>query len=129
MFELDGFVAFDFNVGVPSASITPNGVTFNRSVVIKMNYPEHVVLMVNKETKQIAIKACTAETQRAVTFYKQQAENKAIQSVRWNNRDLLNCLSEMMDWDLKKVSHRVEGKLLPEANIMLFDLTKATDMK
>ena len=74
MFELDGFVAFDFNVGVPSASITPNGVTFNRSVVIKMNYPEHVVLMVNKETKQIAIKVCTAETQRAVTFYKQQAE-------------------------------------------------------
>ena len=129
MSELEGFVAFDFNVGVPSASITPNGVTFNRSVVIKMNYPEHVVLMINKETKQIAIKACAAETPRAMTFYKQQVENKAIQSVRWNNRDLLNCLSEMMDWDLKQISHRVEGKMLPEANIMLFDLTRATDMK
>ena len=30
---LDGFEVFDFNVGAASASITPNGLTFNKSVV------------------------------------------------------------------------------------------------
>ena len=129
MSELEGFVAFDFDVGVASASITPNGITFNRSVAIKLNYPEYVVLLINADAKQIAVKACTPDTPKAATFYKKQEKDEAVRSVRWNNRDLLNNLSEIMGWDLKQMSHRVEGRLLPQENAMLFDLTKASDMK
>lgn len=129
MSALEGFFVFNFDVGVASASITPNGVTFNKAVVMKLNYPEYVVLMINADAKQIAIKVCDENTPRAASFYKKQGENEAIRSVRWNSRDLLNSLSEMMDWNLKEMSHRVEGRLLPEENAMLFDLTKATDMK
>lgn len=129
MNELEGFVKFDFSIGVPSASITPNGVTFNRSVVSKMNNPEHVVLLINKETKQIAIQACSQDTPQSIAFYKQKEKDKAAQSVRWNNRDLLNTLSELMGWNLKETQHRVEGRLLPQGNIMIFDLNTAVDMK
>ncbi len=129
MHELDGFIAFNFDVGVASASITPNGITFNRSVIMKLDYPEYVVLLINPETKQIAIKACTADTPLATPFYKTQEDGKAVRSVRWNSRDLLNSISELMNWDLKEMPHRVEGRLLSQGNTMIFDLTKATDMK
>lgn len=129
MSELEGFVPFDFDVGVASASITPNGITFNRSVAMKLGYPEYVVLLINADAKQIAIKVCDSDAPKAATFYKQQAENEAVRSVRWNNRDLLNNLSEIMGWDLKLMSHRVEGRMLPQESAMLFDLNKAADMK
>ena len=129
MSELEGFEAYNFDVGVASASITPNGITFNRSVVMKLNYPEYVLLLINTSAKQIALKVCTPDTPRAVTFYKQQEKDETVRSVRWNNRELLNNLSEMMDWDLKQMSHRVEGRLLPKENAMLFNLANASDMK
>ena len=126
---LDSFYPYNFDMGVASASITPNGITFNRSVVMKLHYPEYVTLLISAETKQIAVKVCDSNAPHATSFYKQREENEAIRSVRWNNRELLNTLSDMMDWDLTQMSHRVEGKFLPQENAMLFDLTKATDMK
>ena len=32
------------------------------------------------------------------------------------------------DWDLKKTSYRVNGVLVPELNLMLFDLNEAITM-
>lgn len=34
--DLSGFSAFDFSEGVPYFSVTLNGLTFNRSVVLKL---------------------------------------------------------------------------------------------
>lgn len=129
MSELSGFVTYNFDIGVASVSITPNGITFNRSVAMKLNYPQFVNLLINAEAKQIAIKACEPETPNATPFYRERKKGEPARSVRWSNRELLNNLSEMMGWDLDRVSHRVEGKLLIHENAMLFDLTKATDMK
>ena len=129
MSELNGFVEYNFDVGVASVSITPNGITFNRSVAMKLNYPEHVVLLINAESKQIAIKSCDSNASHATPFYKERKDGEPVRSVRWNNRELLNNLSEMMGWNLQQISHRVDGKFLPQENAMLFDLTKAKDMK
>lgn len=126
MNELVGFSVFDFSVGVPSVSITPNGLTFNRSVAMKMDYPEYVILLINADTKQIAIQACNKDTQKAVAFYRQR--KKTVQSVRLNNRELLNNISQMMGWDLKQIQHRVEGRMLTQGNAMVFDLSTAKDM-
>ena len=38
MFFFDGFTAFNFNEGAPYVSITKNGVTFNKSVIMKLKY-------------------------------------------------------------------------------------------
>ncbi len=37
--DLSGFSAFDFSEGVPYFSITQNGLTFNKAVVLKLGSP------------------------------------------------------------------------------------------
>ncbi len=124
MSVLDSFVSYNFNAGVPYLSVTSNGVTFNRSVVIKLGYPKHVVLLVDAEGKRIAVQACDDTTPNAVAFYKKKKSN--VISVRWNGRDLLNTIQELTGWKLKQSSgYRVDGVLLKDERAMLFDLKEA----
>lgn len=124
---LSGFKSFNFNEGVPYVSVTSNGVTFNRSVVLKLACPEYVVLLINEETKQIAVQVCDEDATNAVPFFKEKKDG--VLSVRWNARDLLNNLSAMMGWDLSKESYRIEGVLLKDENAILFNLSKASELK
>lgn len=124
---LSGFKAFNFNEGVPYVSITPNGVTFNRSVVMKLDYPQYAVLLIDESSKRIAVQACEEGDPNAVQFYKPKASN--VISVRWNGRDLLNTIQGMMNWNLKEIAFKVDGVLLKEERAMLFDLTTATELK
>lgn len=127
MARLEGFRPFNFNEGVPYISITNNGMTFNKSVIMKMEYPEHVVLLIDDETRRIAIQACAPDTPNAATFYKVKKSN--VISVRWNGRDLLNTIQSLMGWDLSKGGFRIDGILLKEDHAMLFDLNTATELK
>ena len=52
MSVLDGFTAFNFDEGVPYVSVTRNGVTFNKAVVMKLNYPENVLLLISDAEKR-----------------------------------------------------------------------------
>ena len=58
MIDLSNFKTFDFSEGVPYISITSNGITFNKSVIMKMKYPAYVKLLINETEKQIAVQAC-----------------------------------------------------------------------
>ena len=127
MSMLSGFKPFNFNEGVPYVSITTNGVTFNKSVVMKLDYPEHVVLLIDEEGKRIAIQACAENTENAAQFYKPK-KNDVI-SVRWNGKDLLNTLQTIMGWNLNEKAFRVEGTLLKSERAMLFTLSEATELK
>lgn len=127
MSVLDKFKPFNFNEGAPYVSVTANGVTFNKSVVMKLDYPEYVVLLLEEESKQIAVRKCDASEQNATTFYRRRRSN--VISVRWNGKDLLNTIGEMMGWDLSKMSYRADGTLLREEGAMLFDLSKAVELK
>lgn len=129
VFELDGFEVFNFNVGIPSASITSNGITFNRSVSIKLGFPPYVRLLINRERKQIAIVPCDKSTDQSAAFYRENYEKDPVRSVRWNNRDLMNTLSDLLNCDFRTTSFKVEGKLLNEGPAIMFDLTKAEPMK
>ena len=119
----EGFQTFNFDEGVPYVSVTKNGVTFNKAVIMKMGYPEYVVLLINAGEKKIALKKCTEETKNNVSFYKENAKN--ILSVRWNAKDLLNTLQDMTGWDLSKNAYRIDGTLIKEEDAMLFDFTTA----
>ena len=123
---LDGFVPFDFNAGFPYVSVTSNGLTFNKSVTIKMGYPEHVLLLINEEEKQIALRSCDESESGAVVFYKQKASG--VLSVRWNSRDLTNTVEDLMGWDLSHDSYRVDGMLVKSEHAMIFDLKCARKM-
>lgn len=123
---LDGFRAFNFNEGVPYVSVTSNGMTFNKAVIMKLGYPEHVVLLIDDENKRIAIQVCEEEAPNSVSFFKQNKNN--VLSVRWNGKDLLNTIRGLTGWDLHKEAFKVDGVLLREDRAMLFDLNTATRM-
>ena len=112
--DLTNFRVFDFNEGLPYVSITSNGLTFNKSVIMKMNYPAYVRLLINETDA------------RAVQFYKQNPRN--ILSVRFNSKDLINTIERICEWNLENTSYRVNGVIVPEADLMLFNLSDATPM-
>ena len=121
---LDGFSVFNFSEGVPYVSITKNGVTFNKSVIMKLKYPKHVVLLINSKEKLLAIKVCSENTPNAVSFHNDEKQTNIL-SVRWNSKDLLGNIKSMTGWDYSKESYRIEGTLIPEEDAMLFDLNQA----
>ncbi len=125
---LNGFKSFNFNEGAPYVSVTKNGVTFNRSVIMKLNYPEYVCLLINAETKQIAVQVSTKETENSTVFCTPEKRISKVLSVRWNGRDLLNTLKDITGWELSNYGYRIEGKYLQEDNAVLFDLNLATPL-
>ena len=127
MSQLNGFKIFDFNEGAPYASITKNGITFNKSVIIKLGYPAKVQLLMNEDAKQLAVKVCDEAAEGAADFYKEN--ERKILSVRWSGRDLMNTIGEMTGWNFAAESYRVEGKLLRDEKAVLFDLSTATELK
>lgn len=124
---LENFKPFNFSEGVPYVSVTSNGMTFNKSVIMKLNYPEHVVLLVDEDSRHIAVKVCSEDEPNAAPFYKEKKNN--VLSVRWNGRDLLNTIQNMMGWNLSKSGFRIDGVLLKEEQAMLFDLASAVELK
>ena len=126
MSVLEGFSAFDFSEGVPYASFTQNGITFNKSVSLKLGEPEYAKFLINADTKQVAVQACEAGEKNATVFYRPKASGAL--SVRWNVRDLLNTLERIMGWNFKEVSYRADGILLENERAIVFDLAKATTL-
>ena len=122
MFE--NFTTFNFNEGVPYVTVTKNGVSFNKGVIMKLNHPEYVLLLINATNKQIAIKACSSNDPNAIVFYNEEKKSNVL-SVRWNAKDLLNTLKDIAGWDYTKEGYKVTGTLIPEEQAMLFDLNNA----
>ncbi|MBQ4165563.1 MAG: hypothetical protein IJD85_04495 [Oscillospiraceae bacterium] len=56
---LQNFTAFDFTEGAAYASITKNGITFNKAVMSKLNLPRYALLLINRAEQQIAIQDTT----------------------------------------------------------------------
>ena len=126
MIDLSNFKTFDFSEGVPYVSITNNGITFNKSVIMKMKYPAYVRLLINETDKQIAVQTCDEHDDKSVQFYKEKSNG--VLSVRWTAKDLINTISRICEWDLSQLSYRVNGILISEMKLMLFDLNEAVTM-
>lgn len=124
---LTGFVPFDFSEGAPYVSITANGMTFNKSVSIKLNYPEYARLLINPDEKKIALVATTEDDKTGAKFCR--GKDAEILSVRWNSKDLMSTIVRLMEWTLEERSFKVDGEHIPEENIMIFDLKSAKELK
>lgn len=124
MSVLDNFSVFNFNEGVPYASFTNHGITFNKAVIMKLGYPNRVILLIDEDSRRIAIQVSDESNERSVAFFKPKKSN--VLSVRWNGRDLLNTIQGITGWNLSVDSYRVDGVLLKEDRAFLFDLNTAT---
>lgn len=117
---LENFKPYNLTIGLPAVSFTANGITFNKSAVTKIGKPSHVIFYINELDKQIAIVPCAKDDENATQFYKPNARN--VVSVRWNNKDLLNTIYSMMDWNLDTDNYKSNGNYYSKENVMIFDL-------
>lgn len=124
----EGFRPFIMVNGLPSISVTDNGLTFSKAAVEKLGCPAYVKLYINDNEKILAIEASEDDASPAIPFYREN--NRGIVSVRWNNKDLLNYLSGLMNWDLKTRTYKVSGVFDYNENVFEFDMKGAkSDIK
>lgn len=107
------------------ASITKNGTTFNKVSFEKMAKSNYVTLLINRAKKQFAIRPCGQSDANAMQFGASIKEKSP--SIRWNNKEFLRLISEMMEWDLENCKgYKVTGEFFKNEKTLLFDLSKAT---
>lgn len=121
-FSLDTFRKVNLAPGSPSISITQNGITFNKAAIVKLLEPEWVNLLIDEEEKVIAVLACNEDDEKAIRFLRK----KKVISVRWNNKDFLQTVEELMDWDLSIAGYKINGIFDRNQNVLFFDLKTAT---
>ncbi|MDY3930523.1 MAG: hypothetical protein SOZ08_02365 [Erysipelotrichaceae bacterium] len=119
---LEGFKKYDMAVGTSTVSITEHGVAFSKACIVRLGKPEFVELLIDYSSKQIAVKVASKDTEGAFPFYN---PNKKVVSVRWNNKDLLNEIKNLMGWELKDSIYRANGEYIPEEKATVFDLKSA----
>ena len=120
---LEGFEVVNLTLGSPYISITKNGLTFNKASIVKLGKPAYVKLLMNKSDKMIAVQSCNDLDENATAFYK--PKKSGLITVRWNNGELINTISRLMNWNLNKGGYRIDGDFLGDENAMVFDLKKA----
>ena len=117
---LDSFQVIGNVTGVPSVSVTKNGIAFNKAVLEKMRCPEYVCAMIDKASKRIAIVACEKGSNGSRPFYKKGRDMS--NGVRWNNADLRMTIENMMSWRLSEKGWKATGTYFEEENALIFDL-------
>lgn len=123
---LEGFKRYDIAIGTSSVSITDNGIAFSKAAIIRLGKPEYVIFLMDENGKRIAIQKAEKSDDGAIQFYSPKKKNI---SVRWNNKDLLKALAEIMNWELAGNIYKVEGEYISAENAMIFDLKNAVQTK
>ncbi|KFI62009.1 hypothetical protein [Bifidobacterium cuniculi] len=120
MSELDSFRALEFVTGIPTMTVTKDGVSFNKATVDKLKRPEYVLVLMDDSAHRLAIQTCSQDTTDARPFLKEGRSSRA--GVRWNNFDLKMTLQRLMRWNLEDNGYKTEGDYFPEDNAIIFNL-------
>ena len=123
---LENFQPYNITIGMPAVSFTSNGIKFNKTAVVRMGKPDHVVLYINEKQKQIAKKKTDGYDENATPFFKPK-KNEII-SVRWGNKELLNKIYNMMSWNIKQDAYKVNGVYYADEEVMIFDLNNVEEI-
>lgn len=126
MANLSSFSVLSFGSTGPLASVTKNGVTFNKAAVDKMGGTQYVLLLLDESAKQFAIQKCTQNTPQAMPFV--AAIKPGAPSVRWGSKEFLKILKRLTGWQLEAKEckgFKIPGEFQRSDNAMIFDLKKA----
>lgn len=121
MSKLDGFKRVQLVVGSPYLTVSKYGISFNKSVLSQLEYPEYVLILEKTQDKQLAIKVAGTEEEGVQKFSK----SKQTLNVRWNNREYTKKLLHWGPNDYQAVGFKVPGEYLEEDNAMFFDFSRA----
>lgn len=120
MFE--NFKKINLTVGLATITLSANGLSFSKTSISKLGCAKRVNILLNEESKQLAIQACSDDDTEGTPF----AKNKNVQFVRWNNRDFIKTISRLIGVNLGANNYRIEGEYISSENALLFDLNNFT---
>lgn len=118
---LEGFELYNMATGSASISISENGIGFSKATVVRLGKSPFARVFIDRKTNRIAIQASQNNEDGAVPFFTNQKSG----AVRWNNKELLKTLAQMMDCDFVKKVYKIDGDYFPDEQAMVFDLNKA----
>lgn len=120
MSVLDSFKKVNLNNSGPSVSISSYGLTFNKTVVDTMALPDFVILLLDENSKRIAIQASNNREDVPFCINKSNRINARI-----NNKDFARKLFKLMGWNIENGSYRVPGIWYPDEKVYIFDINDA----
>src|SRR5574337_410523 len=82
-------------------SITKHGIRFSTGVAGMMSYTSHIVLYLNKKTKQLILMPTAPEVTGARKFYKKDAK---VKSPFYSNKGMVKTICELGNMDVSKHS-------------------------
>lgn len=115
---LEGFEPLVIASGTPFMTVTKNGVSFNKSVIEKLEKSEYIQLFIDRNERRFAIAACTEDAKNAVKFYRGREISDGI---RMNNSDLRATLLELAEKDSDDC-FRARGFYQHSDHAIIFDL-------
>ena len=118
---LEGFEIYNMTTGSASISVSENGIGFSKSTVARLEKSPFARVFIDRKTNRIAVQASLNNENGAVPFFNNQKSG----AVRWNNKELLKTLAQMMSCDFTKKVYKIDGDYLPDEKAMVFDLNKA----
>ena len=120
---LEDFLEIPVLQGNSFLSITDKGLSFNKNVVKHMQEAGYVFFLCNSNKKQIAIQKCNKGRENSIRFYRDEKNSQL--GVRVNNREILQMIVTMMNWDVQTYNYRADGFLTEDKDTMIFDLSSA----
>ena len=117
---LDSFKKVNLNNAGPLMTISPYGLTFNKTVVETMSFPNFVILFFDEGEKRIAIQ--TSQDKSDIPFCANKS-NKI--NARINNKEFARKIYKMMNWNFSDGSYRVPGIWYSDENVFIFDIKEA----
>ena len=109
---LQGFIEYKLDADI-YITIGSYGIRFSNDAVDSLNAPKYVRVLINDNTKQIAIEP----SDHGQPFFTGATQ------VTFGSRKLLRRLLDL--WDISKIPAggiRIKGKYLDDLNILIFDL-------
>lgn len=124
--DFSNFKTYRVTVGTPTMSITKNGITISKTSVSRMGQPSYVRLAINQVDKMFAIFVEEVKGPESYRFAK--GNSGEAKHIRINNSDLLKTICDMMNWDQKTVSYKIDCTWHPEQKVLVADLKNAEQL-
>lgn len=100
-------------------NLEEDSIMLNEGILNALDWPKQVQLMINPDTKQLLLRACSIEDRQAVVI-----ESDVTQQFEISGRALLKKISHLVGWEDKR-PRMCYGEYLPTHQAVRFDLTEA----
>ena len=136
MTSLHGFQEINIHkpIGKVVMTVTKTLVRFNKATVAAMECPEYVKILVNPDTRQIAVEPCSAEDRNAVKFSRPKGtkadDGNQPSSVTVREQSVVDAIVSFFDFadvDEDHVAYQaIVGRISQDDHVAVFDAADAT---